>query len=121
MKYDPSICAKVPELFEDCSSITQVAVKLGIGRSTLYEWIDAYPEFKKAMELGLNKSEAAMEKLALEGAKGLYEKFSAPMLIFMMKNRFKSTYGEQKEEEKNAATTLLEQLLLGNIKIEKVV
>lgn len=109
MKYHPDICAKVPALFDDCASITQVAAKLGIGRSTLYEWMDTHSEFKHAIELGLNKSEAEMEKLALQGIRGNFEKFNATMLIFMMKNRFKSTYGEHKED-KNTVNTVLEQL-----------
>ena len=119
-KYDPSICDKIPVMFADGSSITKVAaIKLGISRSRYYDWKEEHPEFKAACEMGENIGEAAFEDIAMQGIKGEIDSYNAPTTIFMMKNRFRKTYGEVKEE-KSAGDTLLEQLVLGKIKLTSV-
>lgn len=115
--YDPSICAKIPDMFRDGSSITKVAaIKLGVSRGTYYDWKNQYPEFKAACDLGEQISEVYHETKLEQGADGEIENYNAPSRIFLIKNRFRSTYGEQKEE-KSAGDTLLEQLVLGKVKI----
>ena len=47
--------------------------------------------------------------------------FIPAIYLQTMKVRYKETWGEKKDEEKNPAQTLFEQMLVGNIKIEKVV
>jgi len=115
--YDPTICKQLPEYFKDGLSITQVcAWKLKIARSTYYEWKEKHPEFKLAAEMGEEISEAYHEKKLQEGADGLIDNFSAPARIFIMKSRFRTTYGEQKEE-KTAGDSLLEKIVLGEVSI----
>jgi hypothetical protein len=116
-EYDPSICTKIPDMFADGASITEVAAaKIGIARSTYYLWKDTYPEFKRACELGENMSEIWWERKAKEGMQGQIENYNAATLIFVKKSRFRQTYGEQKEE-KSAGDTLLEQLVSGKVKL----
>ena len=50
------------------------------------------------------------------GADGEIDGFNASARIFIMKSRYRETYGEQKEE-KSAGDTLLEQLALGKLKV----
>lgn len=117
--YDPSICDTIVELFRDGSSITKVcAIKLGIGRSTYYQWKEDHPEFKKAAEMGEELAEVYHESKLEDGADGKIKDYNAPSRIFLVKNRYRKTYGEQKEDkEKGAADSLLEQLLSGKVKI----
>lgn len=117
--YHPSICERIPLMFSDGSSITKVAaVKLGIARSTYYQWKENYPEFKKACEIGENLSECAMEDIGQRGMNGEIANYNATTYIFTMKNRFRETYGEQKDDkEKSAGDTLLEQVVNGKTKI----
>jgi len=116
-KYDPEICKKIPDLFHNGASITSVCLELKITRDTYYAWRKEFEEFNEACEMGEYKSEKYMERLAMKGIRGKIRNFSAPMMIFMLKNRFRKTYGEEKKEEKSAADTLLEQIVLGKVKV----
>lgn len=114
--YDPSICSKIPSMFADGSSITKVAViKLGVSRQTYYDWKNQYPEFKAACQIGEQISEVYHEEKLEKGADGEIENYNASSRHFLMKCRFE-TYREQKEE-KSAGDTLLEQVVLGKIKL----
>ncbi len=117
--YNPEICDTIVELFRDGSSITKVcAVKLGIGRSTYYQWKEEHPEFKEAAERGEELAEAYHENIMEDGANGKIKDYNATTRIFIVKNRFRKTYGEQKDEkDKSAAESVLEQLMAGKIKI----
>lgn len=84
-EYDPS---KHPqwliEHMTDGQSFTSYCAKYKIPRKTAYRWLDKYPEFKEAKEIGEHESQTWWEdlgrKLALEGNSAVY--------IFNMKNRF---------------------------------
>jgi hypothetical protein len=116
--YDPAICAAIPEMFSDGSSITKVCViKLKIARSTYYEWKERHPEFAKACEIGEQISETIHEKKLQDGADGEIENYNAASRIFIMKSRFRKTYGEDKVAEKSASDSVLEQLMAGKLKI----
>lgn len=118
LKYHSSICDELVDMFADGTSITQVcAMKLKIARSQYYVWKDTYPEFRLAAERGEQMSEAFHEKKLEQGADGLIEGFSAPARIFLMKSRFRETYGEQKAQVQNEeALAQLAQILYGNKK-----
>jgi len=96
--YTPDIADKLADMFSDGSSITKVAaVKLGICRATYYEWKELHPEFKKAANRAEQLSEAFHEDLLMSGIQGEVDGFNATGQIFSMKNRFRETYGEQKQ------------------------
>lgn len=117
-KYDPSLCDKIREMFSDGSSITKVcALKLKVGRSQYYEWKEKYPDFKKAAEEGEELAEAIHEAKLEAGADGEIENYNAASRIFIMKSRFRKTYGEEKNQEKSAAESLLEQIVLGKVQV----
>lgn len=50
IKYTPDYCEKIQLARLDGSSITRARVRLGIARSTYYEWKKNYPEFAEACE-----------------------------------------------------------------------
>lgn len=112
LKYDPSYAQRVTEMFRDGSSITKVAaVKLGITRDTYYKWKESYPEFKEAAELGEQISETIHEAKLESGADGEIDNYNAASRIFIMKSRFRKTYGEQKEINVTGIKSLAEQLI----------
>lgn len=70
VEYDPAICERLPEMFKDGQSVTEVATELGFNRSTLYDWKEKYPEFSNALEYGIQISKAWWER---QGREGLYK------------------------------------------------
>lgn len=99
LTYTSDIAKNLPDMFSDGSSITQVcARKLKICRDTYYEWKDTYPEFKKAAKMGEQISEAFHEDKLNATADGDLEGSSASARIFIMKSRFRETYGEKQHE-----------------------
>lgn len=97
-KYNESLVGKIAEMFADGSSITQVAArKLGVTRQTYYTWKETYPDFRIQAELGEQLSEALHEDKLAGLADGMIEDGSAAARIFLMKNRFRESYGEQKQ------------------------
>ena len=50
-KYDPAFCEQTIELGKEGKSIEQIAVRLGVGTRTMYEWRDNHPEFLRALEI----------------------------------------------------------------------
>lgn len=114
--YDPKVCELVAPLFKSGRSITQVASKLGIARSTYYRWKEIHPEFEDACQIGEQLSQAKVESVFWKGIRGKIKGFSAVSMIFLLKSRYKETYGED-SKDKGASDSLLEQLLSGKVKI----
>lgn len=78
-----------PDLFikicENKGSICDFCVKVRIGRTTFYEWIDTYPEFKKAFHIGKELTE---QWLTQEGVSGMRaEKFNSTVWSILMRNK----------------------------------
>ena len=69
-----------------------------------------HPEFKDAMDKGLQACQAYWEEMGENGIVGNYEKFSASPWIFSMKNRFRADYQEDKEP-KTVNDSIVEKLL----------
>jgi transposase len=86
-KYNPEICDKVPSMFANGESQNEVAAALEIDRDTFKEWKKTHPEFKRAVDMGLELSEAWWERLGRAGSTGKIN-VNATLWIFNMKNRF---------------------------------
>ncbi len=71
--YKPEYCEAIIEHCEQGGSIASFAGVVGTARATLYNWMDANPEFKEAAEVARLKALALAEKahwkLAIEGGK----------------------------------------------------
>lgn len=113
-KYDPKLCKIAMQILAEGKSLAAICAKLDIARSTLYEWRDIHPEFKYALDCGLQKAQAALEQIGMDGIVGNYEKFNGSSWIFTMKNRFRDDYAEDKEEKSNSQhliETLIDKLV----------
>lgn len=109
-KYKPEHCIKAEEVLANGESLAAICAELDITRTTLYDWRDTYPEFKYAIERGLQKAQRFWEQLGVDGVKGNYEKFGSAPWIFTMKNRFRDDYKEDKQE-KTLTDSVVEKLI----------
>lgn len=88
LKYKPEFAEQLPQMFKNGEAVEEVIVKLGIRRSTFYEWAKKYPEFADAYEHGKELSQAWWLKVGRAGAIGQGEIQLQPTVwIFNMKNR----------------------------------
>lgn len=53
-KYQTEYCEKLIEHCKAGYDISSFGATIGIARSTVYKWIDKYPEFKQAHETGIS-------------------------------------------------------------------
>lgn len=109
-KYKPEHCIKAEEVLANGESLAAICAEIDITRTTLYDWRDTYPEFKDAIERGLQKAQRVWEQMGQDGVKGNYEKFGSAPWIFTMKNRFREDYKEDKDVKPDNAS-LVEKLL----------
>lgn len=109
-KYKPEHCETAARILSSGKSLAAVCAALDISRVTLYEWKDTHPEFKDAMDKGMQACQAFWEDMGVDGITGSIEKFSSAPWIFSMKNRFRSDYQEDKEN-KTVSDTIVEKLL----------
>lgn len=118
LKYKIEHCKKAEEILATGKSLAAVCAHFSIARSTLYEWRDNHPDFKQAIERGLQKAQVYWEGIGHDGITGEIEKFGAAPWIFTMKNRFREDYKEEKDEKKDEGQSILEKLITGEIKIK---
>ena len=85
-KYRKSMCDDLPALFENGEAVEEVCVQLGISRRAFYDWVDKYPEFAAAYEMGRLASDAWWLRLGRAGATGKVN-VQPSLWIFNMKNR----------------------------------
>lgn len=97
-KYKPEFCEIAKNTLARGDSLASVCAELDITRTTLYEWRDSNADFSDAIEKGLQKSQHVWEEIGRNGIVGNYEKFSGTPWMFMMKNRFRADYTEDKQE-----------------------
>ena len=106
-KYDESYPNLLIEHMRKGLSFQTFGVQINVVRSTLYEWVDKYPEFNKAKEIGTMAGQDFMEKrlaAKISGQKinGLNVKdIDNACLIFALKTRFHKTYGDKHEEKQD--------------------
>lgn len=110
-KYTPEFCERVIDAGSEGKTITEMADDLDIARSTIYEWIDTYPEFSDAIKRGLQKAQAWWERNGRLATFGGVDGYNATSYIFQMKNRFPDDWRDKQEREHTGANG-------GPIKIE---
>ena len=64
--YDPSLIEKIPSLYEGGKTDAQVAARIGIAKSTLYDWIKLYPAFAAAVKYGKTIAEAYTTQVGMD-------------------------------------------------------
>ncbi len=115
-KYQPEYCETLIEHLGAGYSFESFAGLLRVNKSTIYNWLVLYPEFKEAKEVadGLSRLWAETQlKLQVQGD----AKANPIPLIFFLKNRFPNEWRDRKEidlkkddENKSNNLTLDEQL-----------
>ena len=108
--YHEGLCDIAIAVLAGGESLAAVADELDICRTTLYEWRGKHPEFERAIQKGLLKSQRHWERVGGDGIVGNLEKFAAAPWVFTMKSRFREDYAEEKAE-KGAAETLVDKLI----------
>lgn len=102
-KYKKEYCELLIDYMGKGNSFQTFGVDLDVGRSTIYDWVDRHPEFKKAYEKGKEACRKWFEnrlRLCLSGqdVPGIdAKKIDKTLLIFALKTRFHDIYGEKKE------------------------
>ncbi len=115
--YDPSFCDELIEFAETGLSFNAFAGHIGVGKSTLYNWLINHPEFRKAKEIFTAKSQLWWERQGLKGMRNEIPFFNTAIWIFNMKNRFfwreKITFDMSKVDDEillDLAKVALEQI-----------
>jgi hypothetical protein len=69
-KYHPSFCQNLIEHRRAGNPFVTLGAVVGCGKTTLYEWVKQYPEFRHAHEVGTS---LAMQWWVRQGMEGLFE------------------------------------------------
>ena len=94
-KYKPEYCDRVIQLGAEGMSQVQIAVELGVGRTTMLSWCDQHSEFKEALSFAKDLEQAFWEQI---GKDALYaDKFQYGVWKKSMESRFKQDYTERQE------------------------
>lgn len=102
--YRPEYCDQVIALGQEGNSKTQIAVALGVVRSTLDYWAAHFPEFSTALTRALEAQENYWESIHASFAKNPEHRGNST-LQHLMKSRFRETYGEKQQVEQTTTTT----------------
>lgn len=105
-KYEPRFCQMLIDHMREGLSIHAFGGVVLVSRQTLYNWLDKYPEFKEAKEIGESLSLLFWEKMGRSGAmtvvdreKGIKRSLNAGVWSMNMKNRF--GWRERQPEERD--------------------
>jgi len=90
-KYKPEYCKKLIEHMSTGLSFESFGGKVSVGRTTLYDWVKAYPEFSKAKDIAFDKCQLWWEEAGLKGMfmGGKDNPFQGQVWAFNMAARFK--------------------------------
>lgn len=100
--YRPEFCKKAIELLKEGASIEEIGLELNIGTSTVYKYMEEFPEFMDAIKKGREFSKGWWLK---QGRKNLWDKEFSPTLFYMnMKNRFGWS-----DKQENTITAIVKQ------------
>lgn len=100
--YKPEYCEDIINYLSDGKHIIQYAAKIGVAKSTIYEWANNYPEFSDALKKAQAKSTAQwLENARLKAFSGEH-KGSDAMLIWMLKKKDKEEFGDKDVDDKKS-------------------
>lgn len=96
--YDPSFCDRVVELGNEGASVVEMAVDIGVGRTTLErDWPSQHEEFSQALAHAREASQAWWERKGREGLEKTT--FNSAVWSRSMAARFPHDWREKKELE----------------------
>ncbi len=98
--YDPAWCPRVIAYGSEGQSRAEISLSLGIGRRSLYRYMETYPDFAEAMDEAEWLSKAWWEGLGRRGVeRGAKDAWSPQTYQFIMRNRFRSDYQDSQKQE----------------------
>jgi transposase len=96
-EYDAAYCKEAEAFLSEGFSVAALAGKLGVAKQTIYNWIDAHPEFMDAVKVGQAKAvlwwEERNRHMAVTG------EGNATLIVFGLKNRASDEWRESKSTE----------------------
>lgn len=105
MKYKPEFCEQLIAYQADGKSVMSFAAHISVGRRTIYEWKQKYPEFEHAMDVAKVKCLAWWEQLGMGAVTGQVPGFQQSIYIYSMKCRFPEFgYNENKQPDDGDAS-----------------
>jgi uncharacterized protein YjcR len=102
-KYRAEFCQIAEDFLATGKSLTQLATHLNVRVQTIHEWTKSKPPFSDSIKKGVEASQAWWEDVATRVAMNIplkvnnaeHRVHNPAMMIFLMKNRFRATYGDQ--------------------------
>ncbi len=106
-KFQEAYCNEVIATMGTGLSLTAFAGEIGVARSTINEWMGAYPQFSEAVKIGTAKRVAYLERRLLDGEIGP----RVTSHIFALKNADPEEWKDKREVEHSGGieTTTKEQ------------
>jgi hypothetical protein len=79
-------CKQLIDYMAQGFSFEGFGAHIGVGRSTLYNWVDQHPSFMASRNSGREASYCYWEKLGIDGCQGKIPGFNGRIWILMMRN-----------------------------------
>lgn len=112
-KYKKEYCDQLIKHMADGFSFHSFGGKLLVGPRTLFDWLDRYPEFLEAKQVGEFACMYFWEKTGIAGTHGKIKGFQQASFIFNMKARF-AKYGWRDIPEDDSAANKKDRTDLAN-------
>lgn len=100
-EYKPEYCETLIKYMSQGKSFVSFAGHINVGKRTIYDWVERYPEFSEAKQIAKAKCEEYYINLGLDMASGNLEKCNATAYVWLTKNilrwtdRLENTGNEQ--------------------------
>lgn len=104
-KYKPEYCEQLIDHMGSGLSFDSFGAVIKVATSTIYKWVEDFPEFKEAKDIATAASLMWYEKRFVikssgQKIKGIDAKeIDSKCLMFAMRTRFHKTYSEKREIE----------------------
>ena len=86
LEYKPEYCDELIKYMGQGKSFVSFAGHIGVGKRTIYDWVERYPEFSEAKQVAKAKCEDFYIALGLDMATGNLEKCNATAYVWLTKN-----------------------------------
>jgi len=101
-KYRPEYCDDIVKYMAQGNTFVQFAAEIGVDYETLLAWSKKHPEFNGAKKKAEKATQSFWERVLRQASLGIPMKVNnetlkpnTTLIIFLMKCRFRDTYGEQ--------------------------
>lgn len=108
-KYRAEYCKQLVDHMAQGFGFGSFGAEIDVGRQTLYDWCEQYPEFKKARERGKAKRQMFFEKVTRASLMGNKD-VNSTLAMFFLKTGFSDDYGDVvKHKHIDAVTAKIEE------------